>query len=154
MFPWLGFKSFLGGDGVGGGGGGGSGVRDLPTEPGELQAKVIPLLHRTVLGTRACARLLLPLWVCGCSRDGVCFPAWQGRLESASISFTPRCQPRSRRWGCVCVSEVRVLEGAGGVPLPLPNICGQVFRREGLKSYPHCRLSRVLERQAGEHTDF
>ena len=49
----------------------------------------------------------------------------------------------------MCVSEVRVLEGVGGVPLLLPNTCGQVFRREGLKSYPHCRLSRVLERQAG-----
>ena len=29
----------------------------------------------------------------------------------------------------MCVSEVRVLEGVGGVPLPLPNTCGQVFRR-------------------------
>lgn len=150
MFPRLGFKSFLRGGGVGAGE-----WRQGPSHGARaLQAKVIPLLHKTVLGTRARAGSVLPLPVCGCSRDGVvCFPAWQGRLESASISF-PHAVSLGVGSGGGGVSEVRVLKGARGDPLPLPNICGQVFRREGLKSYPHCRLSRVLERQAGKHTDF
>ena len=128
----------------------GGGVSDPPTEPGSSRQRS-PLCY-----TRRC---WVPCWVllllpgCGCSRDAVvCFPAWQGRLEAASISFPHAVKPRSRGWGAV--SEVRVLRGARGVPLPLPNIWGQVVRREGLRSYPHCRLSRVLARQAGKHTDF
>lgn len=40
------------------------------------------------------------------------------------------------------------MDRAGGLPLSLPSICGQVFRRQDLKSYSNRSLSHVLERQA------
>ena len=80
-----------------------------------LQAKVTPLLRKTVLGT---VWVLLPLPGCGCSRDAVvCFPAWQGRLEAASISF-----PRAVSLGVGGGGGIRSegVEGSKGRPPPSP----------------------------------
>lgn len=128
----------------------GGGVRDPPTEPGSSRQRS-PLCY-----TRRC---WVPCWVllllpgCGCSRDAVvCSPP--GRGDWRQRLFLSPTLSSLGVGGEGGVSEVRVLRGARGVPLPLPNIWGQVVRREGLRSYPHCRLSRVLARQAGKHTDF
>lgn len=71
------------------GGGGGSGVRDPPTEPGALQAKVIPLLLKTVLGTRSPRWAPSPsLGVWMLSRRRV-FPCLAGETRVSVYFFYP-----------------------------------------------------------------
>lgn len=53
----------------------------------------------------------------------------------------------------MCVSEVRVLEGVGGVPLPLPNTCEQVFRR-GFEKLPTLQAVPCAGKAGRKHTDF
>lgn len=95
-------------------------------------------------GSRApLPRLVLPLLVAGCSW-WQCVASLTGESKwSESVSF-PQGGSLGVGWG----SGVRVVEGVGGVPFPLPNICGRVFRRQDLKSSPNCSLSQLLEKQA------
>lgn len=71
-----------------GGGGGGVASGTLPRSPGRSRQRSSLCYIRRCWAPGARAGLLLPLWVCGCSRDGV-FPCLAGETRVSVYFFYP-----------------------------------------------------------------